>query len=165
MSTPTSLSAAASLPEPSSLGDALQKNHLCPIARTTSLIADAWTPLILRELMVGHHRFAEIRDSLDISKAVLTQRLRTLEENSIITRVEYQAHPPRAEYHLTEKGWALWDVLLAMWGFGDQWLFRDGAGLELIHSASQMPVAPVVVDRSTGEAIDIRNTRLRVRQR
>jgi len=140
-------------------------NRHCPIARTTALISDSWTPLILRELMVGRNRFAEMRASLDISKAVLTQRLRTLEDNGVIERVEYQDNPRRSEYHLTDKGWALWDVLLAMWGFGDQWLFRDGAGLELVHSDSKDRIDPVVIDRNSGQEIDLRTVRLRVRER
>ena len=144
---------------------ATTQNSLCPIARTTSLISDSWTPLLLRELMVGRNRFAEMQSSLDISKAVLSQRLRTLEDNGVIERREYQERPPRHEYHLTEKGWALWDVLLAMWGFGDAWLFRDGAGMEIVHASTKERVEPVLVDRNSGERIDVRKTRLRIRER
>lgn len=137
----------------------------CPIARTTDLLGDWWTPLLLRELILGKTRFAELQEGLDISKAVLTQRLRRLEEEAVIERQPYQDRPVRFDYVLTEKGRALWDVLLAMWQFGDDWLFTDGAGVELFDTATGEPVRAAVIDSATTRPIDPQRTSVRLRPR
>ena len=107
-------------------------NAQCPVARTADLLGDWWSPLILRELLFGRRRFAEIQESLEISKGVLAQRLKRFEDEGIVQRRPYQDHPPRDDYVLTEKGTALWEVMVAMWRYGDDWLFDgDGAPIEL----------------------------------
>jgi DNA-binding HxlR family transcriptional regulator len=137
----------------------------CPIARTTDLLGDWWTPLLLRELMLGKTRFAELQEELDISKAVLTQRLRRLEDEAVIERRSYQDRPVRYDYVLTNKGRALWDVLLTMWQFGDDWLFRDGAGIELFDTSTGEPITAMVVNTSTARPIDPHSTSVRFRAR
>lgn len=137
----------------------------CPIARTTDLLGDWWTPLVLRELMLGRTRFADLQDELEISKAVLTQRLRRLEDDGIIQRDAYQEHPVRYDYTLTEKGRALWQVLLTMWQFGDDWLFRNGAGIELYDRDTGDTITAAVVDARTGKPIELERSGTRLRTR
>lgn len=137
----------------------------CPIARTSDLLGDWWTPLVLREITLGRTRFADLQEALEISKAVLTQRLRRLEDEGVIERRSYQARPVRYDYVLTDKGRALWDVLLAMWQFGDDWLFRNGAGVELFDTDTGEPVEAAVVDSRTRQAIDLETTSVRLRTR
>ena len=137
----------------------------CPLARTTDLLGDWWTPIVLRELLLGRRRFGEIQRNLDISRAVLTQRLRRLEDEGIVAKHRYQDHPPRHEYVLTEKGRALWEVAAAMWQFGDEWLFDDGAQVELVDKRTGQRIRPRVIDATTGQDLDLATTRVRLRRR
>lgn len=136
----------------------------CPIARTTDLLGDWWTPLVVRQLMWGQTRFEEIADALGISRPVLSTRLKRLEHEGIVTRSLYQDHPPRHEYRLTEKGRALFDVLAVMWRFGEDWLFNDethGAPVELVDVNTGCTVRPAIVDERTGAPIVPTDVRIR----
>jgi len=62
----------------------------CPIARTTDLIGDWWTPLVLRELFSGRSRFDDIQEALGCSRAVLTQRLNRLIDEGMLVKVPYE---------------------------------------------------------------------------
>ena len=139
-------------------------NAQCPVARTADLLGDWWSPLILRELLFGRRRFAEIQESLEISKGVLAQRLKRFEDEGIVERRPYQDHPPRDDYVLTEKGTALWEVMVAMWRYGDDWLFDgDGAPIELFDKRTGVEIEPRLVDAATGEPLDKASTRIRLR--
>ncbi|GAB4415686.1 MAG: helix-turn-helix domain-containing protein [Anaerolineae bacterium] len=95
----------------------------CPIARTARLIGDTWTLLIVRDLMRGHKRFGELQESLSgISPKTLSQRLKMLEAEGIVTRQAFAEIPPRVEYALTEKGQALIPIIEAMQDFGERFL-------------------------------------------
>lgn len=79
--------------------------------------------LILRDLAASPQRFCTLERSLEgISPNTLVERLRTLEEEEIITRHAYAEIPPRVEYALTEKGAALVPVLEMMRAYGERWL-------------------------------------------
>ena len=128
----------------------------CPIARTTDLIGDWWTPLVMREAFYGRRRFDELQAALGMPRAVLAQRLTRLVDEGMLTKVEYEAHPPRYEYRLTDKGRAFWDVLAAMWRFGSDWLWPDGPDVTLVSRETGAEVRPVVVDENTGERLSVR---------
>jgi DNA-binding HxlR family transcriptional regulator len=98
----------------------------CPIARTAVLIGDRWTPLIVRDLAGGCRRFVELQRSLDgISPKTLSDRLRRLEEAGVISRACFAEMPPRVEYQLTDKGFALLAVIESMRSFGVTWLTEE----------------------------------------
>jgi DNA-binding HxlR family transcriptional regulator len=133
----------------------------CPIARTTDLIGDWWTPLVMREAFFGRRRFEEFQSALEIPRAVLTARLKRLCEEGMLRRVEYQQSPSRYEYRLTDKGRAFWDVLAAMFRWGSDWLWEDDApSLVLTDRETGAVVRPRVVDEATGEALDVRRVRV-----
>jgi len=95
----------------------------CPIARTALLIGDHWTPLIVRDLAPGCRRFGELARSLDgISPKTLSDRLRRLEDAGVVSRACFAEMPPRVEYRLTDKGFALLAVVESMREFGTTWL-------------------------------------------
>ncbi len=129
----------------------------CPVARATDLMGDWWTPLVLRDAFFGQRRFSGFQESLDIPKAVLAARLARLCDEGMMEKVSYQEHPPRYEYHLTDKGQAFWDVLAAMWRWGTDWCWPDDEQpfLALKSKATGKIVQPVVVDELTGERLDL----------
>jgi DNA-binding HxlR family transcriptional regulator len=92
----------------------------CPVARTLDIIGERWTILLLRDLFLqGPRRFQDFQESLaGVAPNTLSARLKTMEEHGLIARRFYSDHPPRVEYHLTEKGRSLGPVLKALrdWG-------------------------------------------------
>lgn len=100
-------------------------NWPCSVARTSDLLGDWWTPLVLREIFFGTTRFEDIHTALSIGRNVLTERLKRLTEEGVVERRPYQDRPPRFEYHLTEKGQDFYPVLLAIVRWGDRWLHGD----------------------------------------
>ena len=95
-------------------------NLKCPVARTLDVIGERWTILILRDLFLdGPRKFQDFEQSLaGISPTTLSARLKRLEEQKIVVRKFYADHPPRAEYHLTDKGRTLGPLMkmLLDWG-------------------------------------------------
>jgi DNA-binding HxlR family transcriptional regulator len=140
----------------------------CPIARVSDLVGDWWTPIVLRDLMLGVRRFEDLQEHLDISRATLAQRLDRMVAEGLLVKVPYQERPVRHEYRLTDKGRAFWDVLAAMWRFGEDWLFADeplGPPVQLVDRDTRRVVRPVVVDENTGERLDLARMRVRRRER
>lgn len=133
----------------------------CPIARTTDLVGDWWTPLVMREAFLGRRRFEDFQRSLGVPRAVLAKRLERLVEESMLIKVAYEEHPPRYEYRLTEKGRAFWDVLAAMWRWGADWLWDcKGAPLALFDRETDQEVRPLVIDENTGHRLDVRRLKV-----
>lgn len=98
----------------------------CPVARTAEIIGNKWTPLIVRDLAGGHKRFSELERSLHgISPKTLSERLKRLEETAVVKRTCFAEVPPRVEYALTDKGFALLPVIESMRTFGSAWLSDD----------------------------------------
>ena len=128
----------------------------CPIARTTGLIGDAWTPLLLRNVSFGQRRFDELQRALRAPRASLTRRLAKLVEAGLLEKRPYQERPLRYEYHLTEKGRAFFDVLAAMWRWGEDWLFPGRAApVTLVDRRSGRTVRPIVVDEETRAPLEV----------
>jgi DNA-binding HxlR family transcriptional regulator len=99
------------------------RRKLCPVDETAKIIGNKWTPLIIRDLVSGEKRFNQLERSLEgISPKTLSERLRRLEAEAIITRRCFAEVPPRVEYALTEKGHALVPVIESMREYGLKWL-------------------------------------------
>ena len=91
----------------------------CPVATTVGLIGSKWKLLILRNLLMRPWRFNELKKNLDgISQKVLTDSLRSMEEDGLITRTVYPEVPPRVEYALSDLGETMRPILDAIqeWG-------------------------------------------------
>lgn len=94
----------------------------CPVATTVSLIGNKWKLLIIRNLLVRPWRFNELRKSLDgISQKVLTDSLRSMEADGLITRTVYPEVPPRVEYALSELGETMRPILNSMQAWGESY--------------------------------------------
>lgn len=91
----------------------------CPVATTVALIGSKWKLLIMLNLLSRPWRFNELKKDLEgISQKVLTDSLRSMEADGLLTRTVYPEVPPRVEYTLTELGYSLRPILEAMrvWG-------------------------------------------------
>ncbi len=94
----------------------------CPVETTLMLIGDKWNVLILRDLMDGTKRFGELKKSVgNISQKVLTDQLRDMESNGLLTRTVYPEVPPRVEYSLTDLGRSLKPILDVMKDWGENY--------------------------------------------
>jgi DNA-binding HxlR family transcriptional regulator len=103
----------------------------CPVARASEILADRWTPLIVRELTAGSHRFNEIERGLPgISRSLLASRLRELEDSGVVERLP-GAQSKVGEYHLSEAGRALKTVIEALGAWGARWAFGEPRPEEL----------------------------------
>jgi DNA-binding HxlR family transcriptional regulator len=92
----------------------------CPTRQVLDLIADKWTVLIIRRLADGTLRFAQLRRSVDgISQKVLTNILRSLERDGIVTRRIYASVPPKVEYSLTTLGRSLCNLVEGICGWAE----------------------------------------------
>jgi DNA-binding HxlR family transcriptional regulator len=93
----------------------------CPIERALLVLDGKWSTLIIRELLHGPRRFGELRAALQIgSPKTLTERLRILEHQGVLTRTVHAEVPPRVVYELTERGRSFRSVLEAMAAWGDR---------------------------------------------
>ena len=100
----------------------------CPVATTVQLIGNKWKLLILRNLMARPWRFNEMLRSIPgISQKVLTDNLRVLEKDGIISRTVFPEVPPRVEYALSELGDSMRPIIDAMqaWGVNYQKMVRE----------------------------------------
>ncbi|MCX8683799.1 helix-turn-helix transcriptional regulator [Gilliamella sp. B2889] len=100
----------------------------CPVEITLMLMGDKWKVLIVRDLLTGTKRFGELKKSLNgISQKVLTQHLRTMEKNGLISRKVYAQVPPKVEYTLTDVGQSLKQVHDAMLAWGSAYKSKQSA--------------------------------------
>ena len=109
--------AATQLSEPLEQSEA-QDEIFCPVNGALDLLAARWTLHIVRALLGGPRRFNEIAQMYGINAHTLRERLRSLENEAVVTRTVISAMPPNVEYALTKKGLALNCVFkeLADWG-------------------------------------------------
>ncbi len=88
----------------------------CSIARTLAIVGERWTPLVLRELLLGRSHFEEIRRNTGVASNILSDRLATLVEHGVVTQ-----DAEHGDYALTDKGHDLTPVLSALRRWGDQY--------------------------------------------
>ena len=114
----------------------------CPVYhRAIELIGRRWTGAILRALMSGATRFTDVTAAVPgLSDRLLSERLKELEAEGIVSRTVVPSTPVRIEYGLTEKGYALNDVMAAVSEWAETWLRRpdDAAG---VGAAERAPAA------------------------
>lgn len=100
----------------------LQNPENCAVVRTVGYIGNKWKPIILIRLLNGGKvRFGKLSVQMpDISRKILSQQLKEMEEDKLIIRHSYMEKPPRVEYELSELGKSLIPVLKAMFDWGNQ---------------------------------------------
>lgn len=114
-------------------------NLPCNVAQTLNMIGDKWTLLILRQLMTGHDTYKDIQESLEgIPSNLLSERLKCLEADELITSELYSTHPPRYRYVLTESGKSLDDIFNSIMLWGEKHLKK--CYKQLTHSECGHPI-------------------------
>ena len=99
----------------------MPSSYSCPVELATDVIGGRWRTVLLSRLKEGVHRYGELRRLVPgISEKMLSQRLRELEADGLITRRDLGTVPPHVEYELTAAGHSLAPVLQALydWGLG-----------------------------------------------
>jgi DNA-binding HxlR family transcriptional regulator len=131
----------------------------CPVAKSLEVVGERWTLLIVRDLLGGARKFQDLQDSLPgIAPALLSERLKLMEEHGLVTRRFYSEHPPRAEYLLTDKGRELGVVVGALATWGSRHLHPQSA---LVHADCGHEVAlryfcPKCATRVRGTSVTLR---------
>ena len=113
--------------------DSFRYAQFCPLARATEILGQRWTLLVIRELLCGPQRFADLKRRLTgVSPSVLTERLEALERSGVVERREIGPPTPARLYALTEHGEALRPILLQLTRWGLRWLLPavDGDHME-----------------------------------
>lgn len=129
----------------------------CSVAQCLEVVGEWWSMLIVRDAFLGVTRFDDFQRRLGISRNILNDRLNTLVDAGVLTRVPYSEHPPRHDYRLTDKGRDLWPVLTAMRQWGDRYAAPAGPPLRVTHKACGAFTEAVLVCSSCGEAIELRD--------
>jgi DNA-binding HxlR family transcriptional regulator len=131
----------------------------CSMARALDVIGDPWTPLVLRDLLMGLTRFEQLAANLGISRNLLTRRLEHLVEAGVVERAAYQDHPPRYDYRLTQAGRDLVPVLIALTAWGDRWVApKEGPPVRFRHRCGEV-FDPVVTCPACQEPVTTDNVR------
>jgi DNA-binding HxlR family transcriptional regulator len=108
----------------------------CTIGRAMAVLGEKWTMVVLREIFNGIRRFDDMRVRTHIPRQVLTDRLASLVRHGVLRRVPYREPGARErhEYRLTDKGFDLYPMLVAVKSWGDRYLADpDGPPLTLVH--------------------------------
>ncbi len=108
----------------------------CTIEAALNIVGDRQTFLILREILTGKRRFSEIRALTGLSRQVLSDRLARLLDQGLVRRHSYQVEGsrPREEYRLTDKGFDLYPVLLALLEWGNRYeVGPEGPPIKYVH--------------------------------
>jgi DNA-binding HxlR family transcriptional regulator len=121
----------------------------CPVARSVDQLGDGWTLLILRDVFMGVHRFADLQVSLGIAPNILPRRLGALVKHGLLGAQPYSKRPLRHEYVLKPKGEDALPVLLMLGAWGNRWLAPRGAPLVHVDPRTRARQHPVVVDAHT----------------
>ncbi|HEX3015855.1 MAG TPA: helix-turn-helix domain-containing protein [Desulfobacteria bacterium] len=100
-----------------------QRYDICPMVLVQKLVSGKWKILILWYLSYNTLRFSDLKKLLtDVTQKMLTQQLRSLEEDKLVYRKVYPVVPPKVEYSLTEVGKNIIPILKMMHGFGAEYL-------------------------------------------
>lgn len=133
----------------------------CSLAGALAEVGDAWSLLIVKELMLRNRRFDGIAAQTGVSDSSLAARLKRLERCGILERSVYRHRPIRYEYRLTTKGEGLWPALVALTGWGDRWQGR--ATTPLAYGCVACGVAdarPHLACEACGTLLDARSVNL-----
>jgi DNA-binding HxlR family transcriptional regulator len=129
------------------------KTNLCPVARSLDTIGEWWSLLIIRDAITGIRRFSDFQKSLGLAKNVLSARLKKLVACGIMKQVPASDGSAYREYALTEKGWELYPVIVALAQWGGSYLFSRGEKRLLVLDKRTGKPLRVEVQNANGEIL------------
>ncbi|HCJ99728.1 winged helix-turn-helix transcriptional regulator [Serratia grimesii] len=133
----------------------------CPVARTLDVIGDWWSLLIVRDAFDGVRRFSEFQKGLGMAKNILSTRLRTLVAHGILEIAPASDGSAYQEYILTDKGQALFPVIVGLRQWGEDYLFKEGeARSTLVESDNGLAIPRMTPTGSDGQTLTPLNTRV-----
>jgi DNA-binding HxlR family transcriptional regulator len=137
--------------------------NLCPRFHVAvELVGGRWTGAIINCLLAGRARYNELRAAIpEISDRMLSERLRVLETEGVVTRTVVPESPVRVEYELTAKGRALEDALEAIGKWATRWISEE----DLARNVGTTPDAPRRQTSPARPATAKRRPRASVRKR
>lgn len=127
----------------------------CPLPDALSIIGERWTFLILRSAIFGMVHFEELQSSLGIARNILSNRLRKLVENGILSRHVMSMDKRRVEYRLTEKGWELTPVLMALRQWAEHWEQIELGTMVLADNRDLMPIQNIGLHAHDGRNLAV----------
>jgi DNA-binding HxlR family transcriptional regulator len=133
----------------------------CSIAAALADLGERWTLLVMREVLLGRRRFADIRRHTGVAPNILSDRLQTLVDHGLLERRPYSEQPEAYEYVATAKGRDVSPVLVALLQWGDRYAAPEGPPRVLVHTGCGHDADPELHCGHCGEAIQ--PTELRVR--
>jgi DNA-binding HxlR family transcriptional regulator len=134
----------------------------CPVARPLDALGDGWSLLIVRDVFDGLRRFGEFQQNLGLAKNILASRLRNLVDHGILATVPASDGSAYQEYVLTEKGRALFPVLVALRQWSEDYCFDAGEKhVRLVDALHGRPVARVEVRAQDGRRLRPEDTVVR----
>ncbi|UXX84131.1 winged helix-turn-helix transcriptional regulator [Roseovarius pelagicus] len=137
----------------------LERN--CSVRSTVEIVLDSWSFLIIREAFFGVRRFSGFQERLGIPRQTLTTRLMALVENDIFVLGRKEGEPGR-QYFFTERGKDLFQSMLSLMEFGDNWLRgNDEPPLQMIHTLCGQHVHPITVCSECLEPVETHDVHFR----
>ena len=126
----------------------------CPVARTLEAIGDRWSLMIIRDAFDGIRRFSEFQKSLGVAKNILASRLKILVEVGVFEVQPASDGSAYKEYVLTEKGRAIFPVVVSMRQWGERYLFkREETRSVLLDNERGQTLMPIEVRSSSGQKL------------
>jgi DNA-binding HxlR family transcriptional regulator len=132
------------------------QDSVCPIARSLDVIGEWWSPLIIRDAMLGVKRFSEFERRLGMAKNILTARLKTLVDAGILRVVPASDGSAYNEYDLTQKGKDLLPTLIALRQWGEKYMYDKGdAHSTMLDRRDRKPLAEIQVRSADGRVVGV----------
>ncbi|MCS4286076.1 DNA-binding HxlR family transcriptional regulator [Pseudomonas sp. BIGb0278] len=129
-------------------------NNQCPVARALLVLGDRWALMILRDAFDGLRRFSELQKSLGLAKNILSSRLKLLVETGLLTLQPASDGSAYKEYALTDKGRAVFPIVIGLRQWGEQFLFEAGeTRSQLLDSAHGQPLQTLQVQARDGRVV------------
>jgi DNA-binding HxlR family transcriptional regulator len=126
----------------------------CSVASALSVVGERWTLLVMREVLLGRRRFAEIKRNTGVAPNILSDRLQVLVEHGLLERRLYSEQPESYEYVPTRKGVDVNPVILALLQWGDRYAAPDGPPRVPVHTTCGHDANPQMHCSHCGDVLD-----------
>ncbi len=126
----------------------------CSLARSLEIVGEWWTLLIIREAIWGTSRFDDFHRRLGIARNILSARLGKLQDAGVLERKATGDSTRVHDYLLTDKGWDLFPVVVALMQWGDRWIHaKEGPPIQFFDHAGGQPIQALVVRDARGRPL------------